>query len=72
MTVSATAISLRDVVELLEGVDIGRCSLSLENSCPVVGRCAIQRKLSKLEEDYLKALSGVTIAELSKTVVTKI
>ena len=69
---SATAISLRDVVELLEGVDTGRCSLSLENSCPVVGRCAIQRKLSKLEEDYLKALSGVTIAELSKTVVTKI
>ena len=69
---SATAISLRDVVELLEGVDTGRCSLSLENSCPVVGRCAIQRKLSKLEEDYLKALSGVTIDELSKTVVTKI
>ncbi len=65
---AATAITLRDVVELLEGVDTQRCSLSLEDSCPKVGRCAIQRKLSKLEEDYLKALAGVTVAELSKTI----
>lgn len=69
---AASAITLRDVVELLEGVDTGRCSLSLEDKCPVVGRCAIQRKLSRLEEDYLKSLAGVTIAELAKAVVVKI
>ena len=65
---AATAITLRDVVELLEGVDTGRCSLSLENSCSVVCPCAIQSKMSKLEDDYLKALAGVTISELSKTI----
>jgi DNA-binding IscR family transcriptional regulator len=57
---------------LLEGVDLQRCSLSLEDECPVVGRCAIQRKLSKLEDDYLKSLAGVTIAELSKSIQVKI
>ena len=69
---AATDINLRDVVELLEGVDMQRCSLSLEDECPVVGRCAIQRKLSKLEDDYLKSLAGVTIAELSKSIQVKI
>lgn len=64
----AAEINLRDMVELLEGVDTQRCSLSLESSCPSAGRCSIQRKLSKLEEDYLQSLAGVTIAELSKAI----
>ncbi|MBI3467036.1 MAG: Rrf2 family transcriptional regulator [Planctomycetes bacterium] len=63
---AATAITIRDVVELLEGVDVNRCSLSLEDQCPVMGRCAIQRKLSHLEMGFLKSLESVTIAELAK------
>ncbi len=65
---AAASITLRDVVELLEGVDINRCSLSLEDSCPVMGRCSIQRKLNKLETDYLNALAGVSIADLAKEI----
>lgn len=68
----AADINLRDLVELLEGVDTHRCSLSLEATCPVAGRCAIQRKLGKLEEDYLASLAGVTIAELSKSIEVKV
>lgn len=63
---AANAISIRDVVELLEGVDVNRCSLSLEDQCPVMGRCAIQRKLSSLEVAFLKSLEAVTVAELAK------
>jgi Rrf2 family protein len=45
-----TNITLRDVVEVLEGVDTNRCSLSLADECPVRGRCSIQRRLHQLEE----------------------
>ena len=65
---AAANITLRDMVELLEGVDTDRCSLSLEDACPVMGRCSIQRKLNALEEDYLDALAGVTISELAKDI----
>ncbi len=68
---AATKITLRDLVELLEGVDLNRCGLSLEDDCPVKSRCSIQRKLRKLEEGYLESLEGVTIAELSKDIVVK-
>ena len=68
---AATKISLRDLVELLEGVDMNRCGLSLDDQCPVQSRCSIQRKLRKLEEGYLESLAGVTIAELSKDIVIK-
>jgi enamine deaminase RidA (YjgF/YER057c/UK114 family) len=66
---AASKITLRDMVELLEGVDLDRCGLSLEDDCPVKSRCSIQRKLKKLEEGYLKSLECVTIAELSKDIV---
>ena len=36
---AAGEISLRDLAELLEGVDTNRCGLSLEDQCPVMGRC---------------------------------
>ena len=62
---AATKITLRDVVEVLEGVDTNRCSLSLGDECPVMGRCSIQRRLHQLEEGYLASLAGVTIAELA-------
>jgi Rrf2 family protein len=63
---AATEITIRHVVELLEGVDVNRCSLSLEDQCPVMGRCGVQRKLSQLEMAFLKSLDGVTIADLAK------
>jgi Rrf2 family protein len=62
----AEEITLRHLVERLEGVDLDRCGLSLEGECPIVGRCGIQARLRKLEFDYLKQLDGVTIAQLSK------
>ena len=68
---AATKISLRDLVELLEGVDMNRCGLSLVDGCPVQSRCSIQRKLRRLEEAYLESLAGVTIAELSNDIVIK-
>jgi Rrf2 family protein len=66
---AATKITLRDLVELLEGVDMNRCGLSLDDRCPVQSRCSIQRKLRRLEEGYLESLAGVTIAELSEDIV---
>ena len=66
---AAADISLRDLVELLEGVDHNRCSLSLEDDCPVKSRCSIQRKLRNLEADYLRSLENVTVEELSKDIV---
>jgi len=65
----AEKITLRDAVELLEGIDMGRCSLSLEDQCPVLGRCSIQRRLNTLEEAYLRSLAGVSVAELARDVV---
>ncbi len=58
------------MVELLEGVDTDRCSLSLEDLCPVMGRCSIQKKLHRLEESYLESLAGVSIAELALDIQT--
>lgn len=67
----ATRITIRDVVELLEGVDIDRCSLSLEDQCPVMGRCTIQRRLTELEMGFLKALESVTIQDLARELPVK-
>jgi Rrf2 family protein len=64
----AGKITVRDVVELLEGIETNRCGLSLEDECPVTGRCAIQRKMAKLEEQFLQSLAGLTVAELAKDI----
>lgn len=66
---AAAKISLRDLVELLEGVDLTRCGLSLEDGCPVQSRCSIQGKLRRLEEAFLQSLEQTTIEELSKDIV---
>jgi Rrf2 family protein len=63
-------INLRDVVELLEGVELERCSLSLEGSCATQGRCTIQNRLRELEEGYLKSMENLSIAALSEEIVT--
>ncbi|MCH8044835.1 MAG: Rrf2 family transcriptional regulator [Planctomycetes bacterium] len=65
----ANKINLRDMVELLEGVELNRCGLSLEGACPVQSRCSIQGKLQDLELSYLKSLAKVTIAELAGNIV---
>lgn len=62
------AVTLRDVFVLLEGVDLNRCSLSLESECPAGGHCRIQRKLRRLEEAYLKSLAEVSLSDLARDV----
>ncbi len=67
----AADISLRDVVELLEGVglDPKRCGLSLEEKCPVKSRCTIQRRLASVERDFLTSLEKLSIEELANDIV---
>ena len=65
---SAEKITVRDIVELLEGIETAHCGLSLDDECPVMGRCTIQRKMAKLEEGFLQSLAQLTIAELSKDI----
>lgn len=67
---SASKITIRDVVEVLEGIDVNRCSLALTDECPVVGRCVVQKRLSQLEENFLQSLATVSIADLAKGIVT--
>lgn len=66
---AAEAISLRDLVELLEGVEISRCGLSQGESCPMNARCSIQQRLAQIELDYLAALEQVTIADVAQDIV---
>jgi len=66
---AADGISLRDVVELLEGVELERCSLSLEGACATSGRCRIQNRLRALEEGYLRSMENLTIATLAAEIV---
>ena len=65
---AADKITVRDVVELLEGIETSRCGLSLNDECSAMGRCAIQRKMAKLEEGFLQTLAGLTLAELAKDI----
>lgn len=66
----ADKISVRDLVELLEGIETDRCSLSLDDDCPILGRCSIRRKMSKLEDDFMQSLAGLTLDELAKDIRT--
>jgi Rrf2 family protein len=66
----ADKISVRDLVELLEGIETDRCSLSLDDECPIVSRCSIRRKMSKLEEGFMQSLAGLTLDELAKDIRT--
>jgi Rrf2 family protein len=65
----AEELNLRHVVELLEGVELDRCSLSLEGGCATQGRCAIQNRLRAVEEAYLESMSDLTIALLAGDIV---
>ncbi len=65
----AEKVTLRHVGEVLEGVAMDRCSLSLDNDCRVMGRCNIKCMMAALEEDYLKSLERVTIADLGREII---
>ena len=60
---------MRHVVELLEGVDINRCNLSLGDVCLAEKRCTMQQRVRQLELGYLESLERVTVADLAKDVV---
>lgn len=67
----ADQMSMRDLVELLDGVAQGGCSLTLEGACPVEGLCRLQRKLRRAEEQYLMALEELTVAEMANDLAVK-
>lgn len=61
----ADKITLRELVELLEGIDIQRCTLSMGDECPNEKRCSIRRRLGRIEKAFLDSLEGVTFKELA-------
>lgn len=68
---AATAMTLREVVELLDGIawEPDRCGLSMAGACSAKGRCSIQRKLSQVERSFFESLEKITIADLASQVV---
>jgi Rrf2 family nitric oxide-sensitive transcriptional repressor len=69
---AADRITLRDVAEVLEGVSLERCALSLGPSCPKQGGCAIQRTLRRVEEKYLQSLEEISLAEVAAEMSIKL
>ncbi len=67
----ADKISLRAIAELLEGVSVERCVLSLEAQCPKQGRCTIERTLQGVEEQYLRSLEKITIGAMARDMTVK-
>jgi Rrf2 family protein len=55
-------ITLRAVREILDGVPLARCMLSLGPECPVRDSCAIRDTLCAIEDQYMKSLEKVNIA----------
>lgn len=62
-------ITLRDVLEIIEGpVMISEC-LPGEDFCPFESSCPVRRRWARLQSVILKELSSTTFAELAKEVV---
>jgi Rrf2 family protein len=68
----ADEITLRDILEALEGVALGRCSLSLGPHCPKQGGCSIARTLQVVEQQYLDSLAQISMAEVASGVTIKV
>jgi len=64
----ADQITIRDVVEVLEGIETTRCGLSLTDECPALGRCSIHRRMAALEEQFLQSLAAVRLSELAQEI----
>jgi Rrf2 family protein len=67
----ADETSLRDVAEVVDGVSLERCALSLAPECPS-GRCNISRTLRRVEELYLDSLSEISIAQVADGLSVKV
>lgn len=69
---SAKDITLRDVREVIDGVAVSRCALSLGPECPVRKTCNVQRTLCQLEEQHMKSLEGISIATIGAQMTIKL
>ena len=64
----AEKITLWDVVELFEAVDIDRCGHSHGGDRGVAQRDAINRRLSDLAAGYFESLESVSLADIAEDV----
>lgn len=61
-------ISLLDVIEVIQGtLVVNRCVLNKE-ACPRQATCPITKKLKGLQDYLAKSLTGITLADLAKTI----
>jgi Rrf2 family protein len=64
----ANKITLRDVAELLDGVQIDRCTSLFGGASAVEKRSGIERRVSKPALLFLKSLERVSVADLTKDI----
>ena len=69
---SPEAITLRDVVDLLEGFSYARCALTPTGQCAVQNRCQNYRTLCTLQKQYTNLLAGVTIEQLAQDMAAEV
>jgi Rrf2 family protein len=67
----AEEISLRVVAEVVDGVPVERCALSLAPECPG-GRCNVARTLHKVERQYINSLAEISIAQVAEGMSIKV
>lgn len=68
----AEEITLRDLAEVLEGVSVEQCALSLAAECPSGTRCHIRRTLRQIEEQFLESLEKITVADIAAGMSIKV
>ena len=68
----AEEITLRDLAEVLEGVSVEQCALSLGPECPSGTRCHIRRTLRQIEEQFLESLEKITVTDLASGMSIKV
>jgi Rrf2 family protein len=61
----ADRITLRELAEVLEGVAVEKCALSLGPECAREGRCGIRATLRNLEVQFLQSLARISIADIA-------
>ncbi len=59
-------ISLKDVVEAIEGKYAAVACMKRENDCPITKLCPSKNILSRVQEDILKTLQKYNLHEMSK------
>jgi Rrf2 family protein len=61
----ADKITLREVMEVIDGVCQDYCTLSLGSSCPAQGTCSIQGLLHDVEIQYMESLARIDISTVA-------